>query len=139
MTITTSDSSSPGVSGQASPLATRQAPKESDLKRNQRAFQGLIEDHILSKLDTDFLEYYAGIQARLGTQQSAVLNPSIDHVRAHPEAYRSSYALDTSEYPWVTDFTFPSEDGVHIPARVYHPDPVTHGRGPYPVHLNFHG
>ncbi len=136
---TISDSPTPNVPRQDSPLAARPAQNESDLEKKRRAFQGLIEDHILPKLDTDFLEYYAGIQARLGTQQQAVSNPSIDLVRAHPEAYRSPCALDTSGHNGVADLTYPSHDGVSILARVYHPDPVTHGCGPYPVHLNFHG
>ncbi len=138
MTIT-SGSQSPGVPRQDLPLAARPAENESDLEKNRRTFQGLIEDHILPRLDNDFLEYYAEIQARLGTQQQAVSNLSIEHVRAHPEAYRSPCALDTSGHPGVADFSYPSQDGVNIHARVYHPDPVTYGRGPYPVHLNFHG
>lgn len=99
--------------------------------------KAMIEDHILPKLDGDFLEYFAKLQTRLGAP--AVSNPPIEIVRANPTAYQSPCALDTSEYPGVTDFACASQDGASISVRVYHPDPTSHGIGPYPVHLNFHG
>lgn len=108
--------------------------------QDKQAFEALIEEHILPKLDPDFLVYFASNQARLKTlPQQPVLNPSIQYVRAHPDAYRSPCALDTSGYPGVADFEYPSQDGVNIPARVYQPDAAKYGAGPHPVHLNFHG
>jgi len=100
----------------------------------------MIEDHILPKLDRDFLDYFAGVQTRLGASKPGVAsNPPIEDVRANPVAYQSPCALDASGYPGVSDFRCPSQDGVDIPVRVYHPEPTKHGSGPYPVHLNFHG
>ncbi|KAK4151656.1 Alpha/Beta hydrolase protein [Chaetomidium leptoderma] len=106
--------------------------------------EALIEEHILPKLDPDFLAYFASTQARLKAAQPqpqpTVPNPPIEHVRAHPEAYRSPCAVDASGYAGVSNLISPSRDlGVTIPVRVYHPDPMKHGAGPYPVHLNFHG
>ncbi|KAK3305006.1 Alpha/Beta hydrolase protein [Chaetomium strumarium] len=102
----------------------------------------LIEDHILPKLDPEFLSYYAESQARMRTQgQGYVNNYTIEYIRAHPELSRSPCYLDTSGYPRVTDSKFQSsfDRGVEIPVRIYHPDPEKHGPGPYPAHLNFHG
>ncbi len=39
----------------------------------------------------------------------------------------------------MADHEVTSADGARITVRVYHPDPASHGAGPYPVHLNFHG
>jgi len=104
------------------------------------SLEGLIEEHILPKLDRDFLRYFASIQAPVkGLRQLPAPNPPIEEVRAHPEAYRAPCALDTSGYPGVSDFKYPSRDGVSIPVRVYQPDAAAHGPGPHPVHLNFHG
>jgi hypothetical protein len=108
--------------------------------QDSQVLKAVIEDHILAKLDGDFLEYFAGVQTRLGaSKQRAVQDPPIEHVRADPLAYQSPCALDASGYPGVGDFHYPSQDGVDISVRVYHPDPSRHGTGPYPVHLNFHG
>lgn len=116
----------------------KEATAETDLR--QRVIESLIEEHILPKLDPDFLEYFVSTQVKLGAQpQQPIPNPSIQDVRAHPEAYQSPCALDTSGHPEVSDFSCPSRDGVDIPVRVYHPDAANHGAGPYPVHLNFHG
>jgi hypothetical protein len=113
---------------------------EGDPKSNEGVnLDDLIEEHILPKLDPDFLEYFASVQARQRAQGQLAPTNSIERVRAHPELYRAPCALDTSGYPRVTDHVCPSRDNVDIPVRVYHPDPATHGSGPYPVHLNFHG
>lgn len=102
--------------------------------------EGLIEEHILVKLDPEFLTYFAHSQPQVASQPAkAAVPPPIEHVRAHPEAYRSPCALDTSGYPGVTDAKYLSQDGATIPVRVYSPDEARHGPGPYPVHLNFHG
>ncbi|KAK3897530.1 Carboxylesterase NlhH [Staphylotrichum tortipilum] len=100
-----------------------------------------IEDHILPRLDPEFLEYFIALQVRLraSQQQPAATNTIIEHVRAHPEAYQPPCALDTSSYPGVADSQYQSHDGSIIRVRVYHPDPAKHGSGPYPAHLNFHG
>ncbi|KAL2193258.1 Alpha/Beta hydrolase protein, partial [Corynascus similis CBS 632.67] len=100
----------------------------------------LIEEHILPRLDPEFLEYFADTQPRAASQsRPGPSYPPIQDVRAHPEQYRAPCALNTAGYPGVTDLTCPSQDGSSIRVRVYHPDGVTHGTGPFPVHLNFHG
>ncbi len=137
--MSSSNSEMPDPAGRDSSPAAPLAQHAGLSPDKMAAVEALIEDHILPKLDPDFLEYFAEIQARLGSQQQAVSNPSIDHLRSHPEAYRSPCALDTSGYPRVADLTCPSQDGIDIPVRVYHPDLAKHGSGPYPVHLNFHG
>jgi hypothetical protein len=105
----------------------------------RRRIKALVEEHILPRLDADFVEHFASTQALGARPELPVTNPPIEHVRAHPEAYRSPCALDTSGYPRVTTLSCPSQDGVNIDVRVYHPDPAKHGPGPYPLHLNFHG
>ncbi len=115
---------------------------ETDQPRDNKDIEAQIEDHILPRLDPDFLAYYVAVQLRLGAPQQGqrpVTNPTIEHVRAHPEAYQPPCAIDTSSHPRVADSCYQSQDGASIRARVYHPDPAEHGDGPYPAHLNFHG
>lgn len=95
---------------------------------------GLIEDHILPKLDPEFLQYFSKHQV-----PAPGLDISIEQVRAQPEAYQPPCALDTSAHPRVSNSSFVSQDNARIPVRIYHPDPAKHGTGPYPAHLNFHG
>jgi hypothetical protein len=138
------DSEVGGVSGPGSTiwsdLAQTTGQGGKDKPENAiRRIEGLVEEHILHRLDPDFVEHFARTQAATSRPEQTVTNPPIEHVRAHPEAYRSPCALDTSGYPRVTTLSYLSQDGVHIGARVYHPDPVEHGPGPYPLHLNFHG
>ncbi|GAB1319802.1 Alpha/beta hydrolase fold-3 domain-containing protein [Madurella fahalii] len=96
--------------------------------------EGLIEDHILPKLDPEFVQYFSKHLAPIREHDI-----SIEQVRAHPEAYQTPCALDTSGYPRVHNSSFISQDDACIPVRVYYPDPVKHGPGQYPAHLNFHG
>ncbi|KAK3291408.1 Alpha/Beta hydrolase protein [Chaetomium fimeti] len=114
---------------------------EPDSTLNSGGIDGLIEEHILAKLDSDFLAYFTDSQPQAASQprKATPVFPPIEHVRAHPEAYQSPCALDTSGYPRVTDAKYPSQDDISIPVRVYSPDEAKHGSGPYPVHLNFHG
>ncbi|KAK3395121.1 Alpha/Beta hydrolase protein [Podospora didyma] len=96
----------------------------------------LLEEHILPKLDPVFLQYFVDV---LSKQPPSHLVP-LEETRNHPEKYRSPGALDTSSgYERVRDDVVSSQDGASIPVRVYHPDPMVHGPGPYPVHLNYHG
>ncbi|KAL2173012.1 Alpha/Beta hydrolase protein [Thermothelomyces heterothallicus CBS 202.75] len=122
----------PGTGGLTAWAQTEQAVQ---------SVEDVIEEHILPKLDPDFLEYFTQVRtkAAAGSGKVAPKPPSIQELRAHPEAFRVPCALDTRGYPRVTDLTFPSQDGVSIPVRVYHPDREKHGTGPFPVHLNFHG
>lgn len=116
------------------------AATKPDSAQDLAGIEGLIEGHILAKLDPEFLTYFAHSQLQVAGQptKSAVFAP-IQHVREHPEAYQPPCALDTSGFPGVTDAEYLSQDNVKIPVRVYSPDKARHGPGPYPVHLNFHG
>ncbi len=95
----------------------------------------LIEDHILPKLDPEFLRYFVSVVAK---QPPAHLIP-LEDIRADPAKYRSPIALDSSRYERVADYIVSSQDGASIPVRVYHPDPQKFGPGPYPLHMNHHG
>lgn len=115
--------------------------REPDRPRDNQDIEALIEEHILPRLDPDFLAYFVALQVRLraSQQQPAATNPTIEHVRAHAEAYQPPCAIDTSSHARVADAQYQSDDGAIVRARVYHPDPAAYGSGPYPVHLNFHG
>lgn len=99
-----------------------------------KRIEDLIEDHILPKLDAEFLQYFAEHHVPASQQDIP-----IEQVRAHPQVYQTPCALDTSGHPRVSEDFFTSQDGARIPVRIYHPDPAKHGPGPYPAHLNFHG
>lgn len=95
----------------------------------------LIEEHILPRLDPDFLHYFLDVLAKSPPGHKIDLKD----MRANPDKYRAPWAVDTSEYERVSDYKVTSEDGATIPVRVYHPDPQEFGDGPYGAHLNFHG
>jgi acetyl esterase/lipase len=97
--------------------------------------KSLIEDHILPKLDPDFLQFFIDVLSKKATIDEI----SLDDMRAHPERFRPPTALDASGYEGVSDHEVTSKDGAKVPVRVYLPDSKIHGNGPYPVHLNFHG
>ena len=94
-----------------------------------------IEPHILHKLDPDFVNYYVDVLSKIPPAQAL----TIEDVRAHPEKFRPAIAVDTTGWERVVDRTVTSKDGAEVPVRLYYPDPAAHGKGPYPVHLNFHG
>lgn len=95
----------------------------------------LIEEHILPRLDPDFLRYFIDVLAKSPPGDKIDLKD----MRANPDKYRAPWAVDTSGYERVTDHEVTSEDGAKIAVRVYHPDPKEFGDGPYGAHLNFHG
>ncbi|KAK4208757.1 Alpha/Beta hydrolase protein [Rhypophila decipiens] len=111
------------------PAAAQEPPKENIDPT------GLIEDHILPKLDPEFLEYFVDVIAKAPPGHTVDLKD----MRANPEKYRPSWAVDTSGYERVADHEVTSEDGAKFVVRVYHPDPEEFGDGPYGAHLNFHG
>ena len=95
----------------------------------------LIEEHILPRLDPVFIQYLVDVVSK---QPPSHLIP-LEDVRANPDKYRSPIAVDTSRHERVSDHVVSSQDGASITVRVYHPDPVKFGPGPYPVHMNHHG
>lgn len=96
----------------------------------------IIEPHILAKLDPDFLSYWVE-NMKKGPPPAHEI--TIEQVRANPALFATPCALDTKGFPRTVDKEITSEDGARIPVRVYTPDALKHGAGPYPVHLNFHG
>lgn len=96
---------------------------------------GLIEEHILPRLDPDFLQYFIDVIAKAPPGHTI----DLQDMRANPEKYRAPWAVDTSGYERVADHQVTSEDGATFAVRVYHPDPKEFGDGPYGAHLNFHG
>ncbi|CAP61385.1 uncharacterized protein PODANS_4_270 [Podospora anserina S mat+] len=98
----------------------------------------LIEEHILPKLDPEFLQYFIDVIAK---QPPAHTIP-IEEVRKSPQKHQPPCALDSSKEKGVGDHVVSSQDGTSIPVRVYHPVEDERGvvrPGPHPVHLNFHG
>lgn len=98
---------------------------------------GLIEDHILPRLDPVFLRYVVDVVSKQPPNHLI----SLDDARAHPEKYRPpiAHALAATNIERVSDHVVSSQDGASIDVRVYHPDPAKFGPGPYPVHMNHHG
>lgn len=96
---------------------------------------GLIEAHILPKLDPAFISYFVNVVLKNSPAQAV----PIEEVRANPDKYRPPCALDTTGYEGVVDKEIGSNDGSKIAIKIYYPDASRHGSGPYPTHLNFHG
>lgn len=86
-------------------------------------------------LDPDFIEYY---NTRIGIRPSTHQVPFAE-VRANPQRFKGNWCRDYSDEPRVKTFEITSGDGTKFEARSYHPDPEVFGRGPYPVHVNYHG
>jgi hypothetical protein len=97
--------------------------------------EDLVEDHIRPKLDPEFLRYFLDVVSR----QPPAHTVPLEDVRANPDKYRSPIAVDSSHYERVADHIVSSQDGASVTVRVYHPDPIKFGPGPYPVHMNHHG
>lgn len=96
-----------------------------------------IDEHILYRLDPEFVKFYT---EHVLTSKTTIRTATIADLRRDPARFRPLSAIDASQgIDRVSDFTVTSEDGAEIPVRVYHPDPLEHGPGPYPLHLNFHG
>jgi len=114
---------------EAIPLRTEPEPRENE------DLSDLIEEHILPRLDPDFLRYFIDVLAKSPPGHKIDLKD----MRANPDKYRAPWAVDTSGYERVADHQVTSEDGAKFAVRVYHPDPKIFGDGPYGAHLNFHG
>ncbi|KAJ5683279.1 triacylglycerol lipase [Penicillium macrosclerotiorum] len=96
-----------------------------------------IDPRFLSRLDDDFIDYYNKYLAI----KPATHNITIKDIRATPQKFASPWYRDFTYEPFVKDLHIESEDGHVFTARCYQPDHRTSpfGKGPYPVHINFHG
>ncbi|KAK0669794.1 putative Esterase/lipase [Cercophora samala] len=120
-----------------STLAGHAVPKPGASQPTNDALD-LIEDHILPKLDPEFLQYFTDVIAK---QPPAHTIP-IEEVRKNPQKYQPPCAVDSANEKGVSDHVVNSQDGTGVPVRVY--QPIENGQGvvrpgPHPVHLNFHG
>lgn len=98
--------------------------------------EDVFEPHILAKTDPQVVKIVLrGVNAGV----PATHQVPIEERRAHPEKYQAPWARDTEGWPRVKDAEITSSDGDKVPIKVYHPDPEVWGKGPYGVHLNFHG
>ncbi|KAI8658793.1 Abhydrolase-3 domain-containing protein [Fusarium keratoplasticum] len=116
------------------PALTTKTPSNTS---SAHALQNPIDPSFLDRLDKDFIEYY---NLHL-TNKPATHSVSIADIRTNPKKYASPWCRDFSNEPFVKDIKIKSDDGHEITARCYHPDASKSpfGRGPYPVHINFHG
>lgn len=96
-----------------------------------------IHPQYLSVLDQDFIDYW---NSSLGTRPKASLfDIDFADLRANPKKYEAPWCKDFSDLPYVTDQMVSTADGHEIPVRVYSPDEERFGKGPFPVHVNYHG
>jgi len=99
----------------------------------------LINPDILPRLDPEFVRFYINELSMHPTLETF----SVEDVRAHPEWFRSpsssALAASAAASGKTQDYKIVSEDGTEFAVRVYRPDAATHGAGPWPVHVNFHG
>lgn len=99
------------------------------------AAQELIDPEVLPKLDPVFVKYFVEVLA----PRPPTHKVPIREIRQNPQKYGWPWAIDTTGWPRVIDRELSSEDGSFFPVKIYYPDPIKHGDGPYPVHLNYHG
>ncbi|KAK3317069.1 Alpha/Beta hydrolase protein [Apodospora peruviana] len=131
----TSLESTIAVSSAPTPVPPK--PKEAETGPNEDP-TGLIEEHILPRLDPAFVKYFLDVIAKAPPGDKIL----IQDVRANPEKYRSPWAIDTSGHRGVSDERVTSEDGTQFTVRLYYPDFDKFRTGGYtgcPVHINFHG
>ncbi|KAI0385731.1 alpha/beta-hydrolase [Hypomontagnella monticulosa] len=106
------------------------------LSRNEIKVEDVFEPQVLEKYDPDVVEYVLNARAAGLLGQHAY---SIEEVRADPFKFAPPWSKDITGSERVVDGEVASGDGTKVPIRIYHPDPVRFGSGPYGLHLNFHG
>ncbi|KAI5861684.1 alpha/beta-hydrolase [Durotheca rogersii] len=99
--------------------------------------EDVFEPHLLKTYDPEFVKFMLKIRA--SSAASASDEFTVEEVRANPARFEPPCAKDTTGYERVTDKVLTSQDGAKFPIKIYHPDPVRFGEGPYGLHLNFHG
>lgn len=98
--------------------------------------EDIFEPHVLAKYDPEAVRY---IVDTTNEDRPAPHTVPIEELRADPAKFRSEWCEDPTGWERVNGYDVTSGDGTNIPVNVYHPDPAVHGKGPYGVHLNFHG
>lgn len=97
----------------------------------------MIDAPILAKLDPEFVAIWT---KHMNEHPPPDRNDmTIEAIRANPFKLAPPSALDNTGYPRTADREVVSDDGETIPVRVYTPDEAQWGKGPYPLHMNFHG
>jgi hypothetical protein len=111
-------------------------PEDPAQVKKELTAEDVFEPHILAKADPEVVKIVLrGVNAGAPPVHSI----PVEERRAHPDKYKAPWARDSTGWPRVADNEITSEDGARIPIKVYHPDPEVFGKGPYGVHLNFHG
>lgn len=111
------------------------APSTAD--PNHQTVVNPIDPSFLDRMDQDFIEYY---NKNIGCKPPTH-TVTIADMRANGQKYASAWYQDYSNLPFVSDSKLKSDDGYEFAVRRYSPDPETSpfGKGPYPIHINFHG
>ncbi|KAF2105008.1 alpha/beta-hydrolase [Rhizodiscina lignyota] len=94
-----------------------------------------LHPDIQKRLDPDFVVYY--------NEKIAHKTPThripLSEIRANPAKYAGPWCVDLSGAPGVKNFTVTSKDGHQVKIRSYSPVDEKFGKGPWPIHINFHG
>jgi len=98
--------------------------------------EDIFEPHILAKYDPEVVKYVVKSKQSGRQDQEKV---SIKELRENREKYAPPWSKDVTGWERVTDAEITSVDGTMVPIKIYHPDTIVYGDGPYGVHLNFHG
>ena len=94
-----------------------------------------LNPDIEKRLDPEFVSYYNKyIAIKPGTHTIP-----IEEIRANPAKYAGPWCKDLTGSPGVKNFTIPSTDAHEVKVRSYSPVDEKFGKGPYPIHINFHG
>jgi len=92
----------------------------------------LLDPEIEKKLDPAFVEYYKHkIDIKPAMHQRL-----IKEVRLNPKAFIPPWQLKGLPNIRISDSSLTRR---RIPIRIYDPDSEKFGKGPYGVHINFHG
>lgn len=117
-------------------LSSRKQPKTMSTEKEKigEILNPLLPS-IRKGLDPEFLEYYDKTFAPVPPPSRIPLSER----RANPERFYAPWNKDLSKDPGVKTFRIPSRDGYQIKVQSYMPIDDRFGKGPWPVHVNFHG
>lgn len=95
-----------------------------------------LDPGLVPLLDPEFVTYY---------NRTAALKPAthqipLSEVRTNPAKWAGPWCKDFTGERGVINRKIPSKDGYEVPIRIYNPiDEDKFGKGPFPVHVNYHG
>ncbi|OTB07667.1 hypothetical protein M426DRAFT_317968 [Hypoxylon sp. CI-4A] len=107
------------------------AQPESDIKA-----EDIFEPVVLEKYDPTIIKYLLKLRA---AGVPPVRDIRIEDLRSNPAKFAPPWWKDPTGWERVADGEVTVRDGAKIPVKIYHPDPNKFGKGPYGLHLNFHG